>query len=91
VEFGMAPWQSLETATLLPARAFGLADDLGILAPGHLADLIITAGNPLTNIDDVIRVRCVMKNGYLWSVSEIAAPFARVDTGATMCPAQETK
>jgi Tol biopolymer transport system component len=86
VKFGMAPWQSLETVTSLSAKAYGLDKDLGILAPGHLADLIITAGNPLTNIDDVAKVECVMKNGYLWSVSQVAAPFTKVDTGAAICP-----
>ena len=88
VKFGMQPWQSLETATILPARAFGLTKDLGTLEPGHLADLIITAGNPLENIDDTIRVQCVMKNGQLWSVSQVAAPFAKIDTGNDMCPAK---
>jgi Tol biopolymer transport system component len=88
VKFGMEPWQSLETATLLPARAFGLEKELGTIAPGHLADLIITAGDPLKNIDDVAKVQCVMKNGYLWSVAEVAAPFADVNTGAEICPAK---
>ncbi|QMV19428.1 amidohydrolase family protein [Granulicella sp. 5B5] len=88
VKFGMKPWQSLETVTSLPAKAYGLDKDLGTLEPGHLADLIITAGNPLVNIDDTIRVECVMKNGKLWSVSQVAAPFAKVNTGAKMCPAQ---
>jgi Tol biopolymer transport system component len=88
VKFGMAPWQSLETVTILPARAYGLTKDLGTLAPGHLADLIITAGNPLDNIDDVTRVQCVMKNGFLWSVAQVAAPFAKIETGADMCPAE---
>jgi Tol biopolymer transport system component len=87
VKFGMAPWQSLETVTSLPAKAYGLTKDLGTLAPGHLADLIITAGDPLTNIDDVAKVQCVMKNGYLWSVSEVAAPFAMLSAGADICPA----
>ena len=76
VKFGMAPWQALETATVLPARAYGLEKDLGTLEPGHLADLIITGGDPLTNINDVARVQCVMKNGFLQSVDEIAAPYA---------------
>jgi Tol biopolymer transport system component len=86
VKFGMQPWQSLETVTYLPAKAYGLTKDLGTLDPGHLADLIITAGDPLKNIDDVARVQCVMKNGFLWSVSEVAAPFAKVSAGADVCP-----
>jgi Tol biopolymer transport system component len=91
VKFGMAPWQSLETATYLPAKAFGLSKDLGTLEPGKLADLIITAGDPLTNIDDVTRVVCVMKDGFLWSLSDVAAPFAKIKTGAAMCPASPIK
>jgi imidazolonepropionase-like amidohydrolase len=88
VKFGMAPWQALETATILPARAYGLTKDLGTLEPGHLADLIITAGDPLENIKDATRVECVMKNGSLWSVAQVAAPFAKIDAGADLCPVQ---
>jgi len=88
VKFGLAPWQALETATWLPAKAYGLTKDLGTLEPGKLADLIIVSGDPLTNIDDVSNVQCVMKNGFLWSVSDVAAPFAKVPTGADLCPAQ---
>lgn len=84
VKFGMKPWQSLETVTSLPARAYGLEKDLGTLEPGHLADLIITAGDPLTEINDVTKVQCVMKNGVLRSVQEIAAPFAAVPEN-TVC------
>jgi Tol biopolymer transport system component len=88
VKFGLEPWQALETATYLPAKAYGLTKDLGTLEPGKLADLIITSGDPLKNIDDVIKVQCVMKNGFLWSVSDIAAPFARISAGTDICPAQ---
>jgi len=87
VRFGMQPWQSLETATYLPAKAFGLDKDLGTLSPGKLADLIITSGDPLTNIDDAARVQCVMHNGILESVATIAAPFAKLETGNDICPA----
>jgi Tol biopolymer transport system component len=86
VKFGMAPWQSLETVTSLPARAYGLTKDLGTLESGKLADLIIVSGDPLANIDDVIKVQCVQKNGVLMSVSEIAKPFTQVSTGVDICP-----
>jgi hypothetical protein len=29
-----------------------------------------------------------MKNGQLWSVAQIAAPFAKLSAGADICPAQ---
>lgn len=78
VKYGMKPWQALETATSLPARAYGLENDLGTLEAGKLADLIIVEGDPLANINDVARVQCVMKNGELQSVDQIAAPFAKL-------------
>ncbi len=87
VKYGRAPWQALETATILPAKAYGLTKGLGTLEPGHLADLIIVSGDPLKNIDDVANVQCVMKNGQLQSVATIMTPFARSIIGAAICPA----
>jgi Tol biopolymer transport system component len=87
VKYGLAPWQALETATILPAKAYGLTKDLGTIEPGHLADLIIVSGDPLKDINDTARVQCVMKNGQLQSVATIMAPFAKSTTGDTICPA----
>lgn len=86
VRFGLAPWQALETATSFPAKAFGLAKDLGTIEPGKLADLIIVSGDPLKDINDTTRVQCVMKNGLLQSVGDIMAPFAKNNTGNSICP-----
>ena len=89
VKFGLEPWQALETATILPARAFGLAKDLGTLEPGKLADLIIFSGDPLKDVKDAAAVRCVMENGVLRSVGSIMAPFVPGNTtGTETCPAQ---
>jgi Tol biopolymer transport system component len=89
VKYGhLAPWQALETATSLPVKAYGLSSDLGTLTPGHLADLIIVSGDPLTNIDDLTKVECVAKNGKLQSVSFIMAPFAKSDIGERICPSR---
>lgn len=87
VKFGLAPWQALETATILPAKAFGLSKDLGTLEPGKLADLIIVSGDPLKNIKDAAEVQCVMEDGVLRSVGSIMAPFVSGNTtGNQICP-----
>ena len=75
VKYGMAPWQALQTATLLPAKAFGVANDLGTVEPGKLADLTFVSGDPLRDIKDAARVQSVMKGGKLYTVSDLMAPF----------------
>jgi imidazolonepropionase-like amidohydrolase len=81
----LAPWRALETVTSIPARAFYLLKDLGTLEPGKLADLIFVDGDPLANIDDAAKVRCVMKNGVLMSVESIAKPFVHLPESEA-CP-----
>jgi imidazolonepropionase-like amidohydrolase len=53
----------LRGATGLAAEAVGLADDLGTLAPGKLADLLVVDGDPLTDITAVQRIHTVVKGG----------------------------
>jgi hypothetical protein len=88
VKYGLEPWQALETVTSTAAKAALLDKDLGTLETGKLADLILIDGDPLKNINDVINVQCVMTNGHLRSVAEIAGPFEKLTTGADMCPAK---
>lgn len=75
VKFGREPWEALQTATSMPAKAFGLEDDLGTLERGKLADLVIIDGDPLTRIEDLVKVHAVMCNGRLRELSELEAPF----------------
>ncbi len=76
VKLGRAPWQALQTATTMPAKAFGLSNDLGTLEPGKLADLVIVDGDPTTHIEDLAKVHAVMTNGRLYTPEELEAPFA---------------
>ncbi len=76
VKFGMQPWEALQTATLLPARAYGYGKDLGSLEAGKLADLVMVSGNPLRDIKDAAKVQQVMVDGRLYSAAELTAPFA---------------
>lgn len=88
VKYGLQPWQALETVTSVAAHAAALDHDLGTIAPGKLADMILVKGNPLEDIKDITRVQCVMKNGHMMSIAQIAAPFERLTTGDDICPAK---
>jgi Tol biopolymer transport system component len=63
---GLTPHEVLRVATLEGARIIGLADDLGSIEPGKLADLVILDRNPLEDIHHTNSVRWVMKNGELY-------------------------
>jgi imidazolonepropionase-like amidohydrolase len=64
VEAGMTPGQALATATVNGAVLLGHGDDLGRVAPGYFADLVAVDGDPLADIEVVVKgVRWVMKGG----------------------------
>jgi imidazolonepropionase-like amidohydrolase len=49
VELGMTPMAAILATTAVAARAIG-RDDIGILAPGKLADLAVWRGDPLADV-----------------------------------------
>ncbi len=54
---------AIRAATVGAAHALGLADSLGAIAPGMVADLIAVDGDPLTDASALRRVRFVMLRG----------------------------
>jgi quinoprotein glucose dehydrogenase len=60
------PMDAITAATSLAAQSMGLADSLGTLAPGKIADVIAVAGNPLSDFTAMRRVVFVMKNGVVY-------------------------
>jgi imidazolonepropionase-like amidohydrolase len=66
VKSGMTPMQALQAATGWAAECLGQEDELGTLARGKLADLVIVAGDPLHDIAilrDPARIALVLKDG----------------------------
>jgi len=63
---GLTPVEVLRTATSIPADAAGVGADIGGIAPGTLADLVVIDGNPLERVSDLRRVVRVMKNGRVY-------------------------
>ena len=45
------------------ARFVGMADQIGTLEPGKLADIILIAGNPTLNIYEMLKTKVVLKEG----------------------------
>ena len=64
---GMTPEDALRAATSRAARAVGLADRIGRVAPGYEADLIVVQGAPWRTADDMAadKVQAVWRGGTL--------------------------
>ena len=65
VKWGMTPAQALQTAFLPAARMlnYGWDSHIGSIEKGKFADIIAVAGNPLDDVNEMERVKFVMKGG----------------------------
>ena len=72
VESGMTREQALTSATLNAANLMGVADRLGTLEAGKLADIIAVPGDPLEDITRLEHVSFVMKNGVVYPAAATA-------------------
>jgi imidazolonepropionase-like amidohydrolase len=63
VKNGMTPAQALMSATASGADLLGLADKIGTLEPGKLADIVAVPGDPLQDIRQTEKVSFVMQGG----------------------------
>jgi imidazolonepropionase-like amidohydrolase len=79
-DVGIDPMVAMVSANSLGARALGMADQIGSIAPGLQADIIALDGDPLKDITAVRRVVFVMKGGVVYkNVARGAIPvYARV-------------
>lgn len=60
---GMPALDVIRAITSNAAEMLGWADRIGAIEPGKFADLVAVAGDPVADIDELERVRFVMKNG----------------------------
>jgi imidazolonepropionase-like amidohydrolase len=65
VNAGVSPARALKAATSIAAELLG-RDDLGVLAPGKLADIVAMPGDPFADISVTAKVDFVMKDGVVY-------------------------
>jgi len=70
-EAGIPEAEVLKIATSGAARIAGLDDEVGRIAPGMLADMILVDGNPTVNMSDIRKVDWVMKDGVIFDPSAL--------------------
>ena len=63
VQSGLTPMEALVAGTMENARFFRIADRLGSVEAGKVADLVLIDGDPLKDISKMRRVKRVMLNG----------------------------
>ena len=62
---GMSPLEALASATREPAEWLGLADSVGTIEPGKVADLVLLEADPLADITNTRRIAAVVLRGRL--------------------------
>jgi imidazolonepropionase-like amidohydrolase/Tol biopolymer transport system component len=77
VQGGLTPHEALRSATYNGAKSLGMDRDIGTLAPGKLADIVVIDGNPLQDIRQSEKVAWTMVNGRLYDAATLNETVSR--------------
>ena len=68
---GMTAAEVLASATIVAARAMGIAEETGTVAAGKRADLVVLDADPTADVANARRVRLVVRNGRVHRPAEL--------------------
>jgi imidazolonepropionase-like amidohydrolase len=71
VDGGLTPMEAIQSATTVPADVMGLTADVGTIAVGKRADLLILDRNPLDDIHNIRSGRWVVANGRIYECAAL--------------------
>lgn len=70
-EAGLTPLQVLRSATTNAAKALRMENDVGSIAVGRLADLVILDADPLADLGNLSHAHRVLKGGVVYDPAEL--------------------
>jgi imidazolonepropionase-like amidohydrolase len=82
VAAGFTPLEALQTATLNPARFFGVESQMGTIEVGKLADLVLLSASPFLDISNTQKISAVIANGHCFLRKDIDEMLVRVEAAA---------
>jgi imidazolonepropionase-like amidohydrolase len=71
---GMSPMEAIMAGTRYGGQIMGMADELGMIKEGYLADLLLVDGDPVANVkilQDKDRLLTIMKDGKFYKSPEV--------------------
>src|SRR6266446_6560716 len=71
VRAGLSPMEAIVAATRRPAERLGKRDVFGTIAPGHAADLLLLAADPLADIRNIQRIERVIVGGIVYEPGKL--------------------
>ncbi|WP_051035375.1 amidohydrolase family protein [Crinalium epipsammum] len=80
VQAGLTPLQALQAATLNPAKYLNVTAQLGTIAPGKLADLVVLQANPLEDIRNTKKIQAVVLNGKYFDRAALNSLLTKIET-----------
>src|SRR6266436_6548988 len=82
VAAGFTPLEALQTATINPARFFGIEDQAGTVEKGKIADMVLLSANPLEDISNTQKIEAVILNGQYIRRADLDKMLGRVEDAA---------
>jgi imidazolonepropionase-like amidohydrolase len=82
VKAGLTPMEALASATVNPARFFGMEKNLGTVKESKVADLVLLEANPLVDIHNTEKINAVVVKGRLLDRKELDGLLAKAETAA---------
>ena len=86
VAAGFTPLEALQTATINPARFFGMEEQAGTIEKGKFADLVLLSANPVEDIANTQKIAAVILNGQYIRRADLDKLLGRVEATAHRQP-----